>query len=757
MKTYEIHISGRVQGVGFRPFVYNLAHEYGIQGFVSNDESGVIIMAQGDDIADFYQAVLGRKPGSAEIVSSSICETIENDRYGEFVIRPTAENIVVDIPLTPDFAICANCTEEMLDPENRRYFYPFTTCTQCGPRYSVTRKFPFERENTAIKVFEMCPACRKEYTDHKDVRFHSQTNTCPKCGIAIRLKDNNHHFLEASNPELFEKMAEVLAEGKIIACKNTAGYLLLCDATSYDAVARLRQRKNRPTKPFAVLFRNLEQMRTYIEVSGVQEEKFLSAESPVIVSKVQNKGDLALEQISPGMNTVGAMYPYSGTLKLIAETFRKPMIATSGNLHGAPVCASTEDSEYALAEVADFFLHNTLSVEHAQDDSVVKYSPQYSQKVIFRRARGLAPNYLFSDELRNRNPEGEKILCLGGDLKNTFAIVPNNHVYISEYIGDLANFDTYRRFEKTIHSYQEIFSFVPEIVIKDLHPKYYNQEVVQEFPETKVFGVQHHIAHFSAILGEKKLWNRHKVLGIVWDGVGYGAENEIWGGEIFGYRNGNIRRMAHLEEFSWILGDKMSVSPKISALCVSGADTGLREFFDDNEWKIATSQILRTDLKTTSMGRLFDAVAFVLGFRREMSFEGEASMWLEKTAQEAMDNGSVKRDYLQDVGFINLPVRHLFRKIMDESETGVPPGVIALNFHYTLITSIRKMAGEFFEKDDEKHLAFSGGVWQNTLLMDLAIEILGREFILNFHEELSPNDENISFGQLNYYLNILKH
>ena len=793
MISYEIHISGRVQGVGFRPFIFNLAEEFQLKGYVSNDELGVIIVCQGENSETFFKEIHHRKPKSSEIIFSEIKEIETAEIFENFFIKPTEKNIVVDIPLTPDFATCESCETELFDEKNPRYFYPFITCTQCGPRYSITKKFPFERENTSIEVFKMCPNCLAEYKNPDDVRFHSQTNSCPNCGIQIWLKDNLGNEFKGSNKEIFEKLAEELSIGKIIALKNTAGYLLMCDATNSEAVSGLRKRKRRPTKPFAVLFSGISIMQEYLEISELQIQHFKSSESPIIVTKIKNKKDLAIDGISPNMNTIGAMFPYSGTLKLISKTFGKPLIATSGNFHGLPICSTAEEAEQILGKIADFFLHNTLEIQHPQDDSVIKFSSKHQQKLVFRRSRGFAPNYFFAEELSELNKEKNKILCLGGDLKNTFAVVPNNHVYISEYIGDLANFETYERFENTVKSYQKIFNFEPEIILKDLHPKYENQNIISRFEKksaqsaksTRVEKIQHHKAHFASILGEKKLWKSEKVLGVVWDGIGFGTSTEIWGGEFFLFENKRIKRVGQLENFAWILGDKMSKTPKISALSILFDNDEkshevatinsigqspmsneaeiceapkvrnqnyLKQFFDENEWKIYTNLINKSEVKTSSMGRFFDAVSFVLGFEKPIFFEGESAMWLEKISQEAFENNIKIIDYLEEEKFENIPTKKLFSRILKEKMSGKNAGEIGLNFHYTLIKAIEKIA----EKNNVKELAFSGGVWQNALLVDLAIDVLGEKFTLHFHEKLSPNDENISFGQLNYYLNYLK-
>nr|MBP6760005.1 carbamoyltransferase HypF [Flavobacterium sp.] len=541
---------------------------------------------------------------------------------------------------------------------------------------------------------------------------------------------------------------------KIIALKNTAGYLLICDATNEEAVKELRVRKRRPTKPFAVLFKNVQVIGNYLNLNDLEKATLSSAEAPIVILPIKNALDLAVDQIAPNLETIGAMLPNSGTLKLLMENFNKPIIATSGNFHGSPICSSEKESVKKLSKVADFFLHNSLTVLHPQDDSVVKFTEEYAQKIILRRSRGFAPNVLDFEKPESR----EKILCHGSDLKNTIALLPNNNCYVSEYIGDLENYDTYLRFEKTIENYTRIFSFEPEVILFDAHPRYVSSRFAESFvhPENPVHfqKIQHHKAHFAAILGEKNLWkSKDKILGIVWDGIGFGEEDKIWGGEFFEYQDNKMHRIGHLDYYPWILGDKMSKNPKISALSISQTNLVFKEYFNANEWNIYSKALKNPTLETSSMGRFFDAVGFVLGFTKPIYFEGEAALFLEKIAQKwyaCHKNHFV--DYLENENLSNniIPTKLLFDKIIASRQKGIQPGKIALNFHYTLIKCIEKIA-----TNHKIHtLAFSGGVFQNALLVDLILKFLSKNFEVHLHENFSPNDENISFGQLNYYLNI---
>jgi len=755
-KSVEIIISGRVQGVGFRPFVYNLAKKHNLKGFVTNVEKGVLIRALADEtvLEGFYDQILTQKPRSSEIIAAQKTEFISTEIFDDFVIKPTAPNLLIDIPLTPDFAICESCSNEILDAENPRYYYPFTTCTQCGPRYSITKKFPFERINNSIDEFTMCESCSQEYKNSDDIRFHSQTNSCPNCGITLKFTTNSGEIISESNTEIFKIIAEKLALGNIIALKNTAGYLLICDATNEAAVKELRVRKRRPTKPFAGLFKNTSTISNYLKLNNLEQSTLSSAEAPIVILPIKNALDLAVNQIAPNLKTIGAMIPNSGTLQLVMANFDKPIIATSANFHGSPIASSEKEVTKTLKEIADYFLHNSLKVLHPQDDSVMQFSEKYAKKIVLRRSRGFAPNVL-----NFKIPEcNEKILCFGSDLKNTITILPNSNCYTSEYIGDLENYDTYLRYEKTIENYHKIFDFEPEIVLFDAHPKYISSQLAESIvhPENEIqyHKIQHHKAHFAAILGEKNLWiTKGKILGVVWDGIGYGDDDQIWGGEFFEYQNKAMNRLGHLDYYPWVLGDKMSKNPKISALSISDSNPLFRNHFDDNEWAIYTKTIQNPRVNTSSMGRLFDAVGFVLGFHQPIYFEGEAAIYLEKLAQEYYSTSENKLvDYLENSDLVDncITTKLLFETILIHQQNGIQAGEIAANFHYTLIKCIEKVAST----NKIRTLAFSGGVFQNSVLVDMIYEFLSNNFEVHLHENFSSNDENISFGQLNYYLNI---
>lgn len=745
-----------MQGVGFRPFVYNLATKFNLKGYVSNCEFGVVIIVQENEktVTDFFNEIKRKHPKNARINEILLSEVFIEEQFDLFFIKPTDKNISINSPLTPDFAICKNCKEEVLDPDNRRYYYPFISCTSCGPRYAITEKFPFERENTSMNEFKMCEVCEEEYANPDDIRFHSQTNSCPNCGVKISFTDNNDVIISGTNKEIFETISKKLHEGKIIAVKNTSGYLLLCDATNPETVQELRNRKKRLTKPFAVLFPDIKQIENYLFCHRTEKNLLKSTQAPIVILTIKKQIDLAIDKIAPNMKTIGAMLPNSGILHLITNLFQKPLIATSGNFNGSSIFSDQIEAIKTLNPIADYYLHHDLEIINSQDDSVIKFSRKNKQKIVLRHARGFAPNIDFSF-LENTS---EKLLCLGATLKNTITITPNNQIYTSEYIGDLLNFDTYNRFEKKIENYQHFFDFAPKKVVCDQHPNYENNKVIAAFTARdktiETIKIQHHEAHFSAILSEKKLWKKSKILGVVWDGSGFGSSIEIFGGEFYEYDHNIITRIGHLDYFSWILGDQMAKNPKMAALSISKNSTYFQSFFNKNELKIYSKHIKESSIKTSSMGRLIDAVAFTLGFKNTILFEAEAGMYLENLAQQAFNRSELKlKDYLKDEKITDIiPTKKLLLQVAKEVQNNKELEIIALNFHFTLVKCIEKIA--FFSKS--KEIAFSGGVFQNAVLIDLIIDHLKPKYKLHFHEILSPNDENISFGQLNHYLHLKK-
>jgi len=748
LKTYRISISGQVQGVGFRPYVYTLAQEFKLLGTVSNNEEGVLIFVTGSAISiqDFYKKLVAIPPLVSKIQQHSILE-VELIPYIDFQIISSKKEAQLNLPLTPDFAICNDCKKEIKNPENHRYNYPFITCVNCGPRYAITQTFPFERNHTSINEFPMCEECNTEYTNPTDRRFHSQTNTCSTCGIQLELKTPEGITLEIPSVELFKKLAQLLAEEKIIAIKNTSGYLLCCNAENSTVIQKLRTKKNRPNKPFAILYPSLEILKNDVVLNESQLKSLTSTERPINIISLNNyKGEIALNEIAPGLNQLGVMLPYTGILQLLANELESPIVATSGNIHGSPIISHNEDAFKKLKNVADYFLTHNLKIEHPQDDSVVKFSSKFQQEVLFRRSRGYAPNF-FNAEIIST----EKIMAMGAHLKSSIAFYPNEYEYISQYLGNLDSFDVYNRFVKTTESFIDIFELQPAIILVDKHPLYQSTQYGKELAEktsAKLIEIQHHKAHFAAILGEHNMFDK-KVLGVVFDGTGYGDDSNIWGGEFFNYEKNTIERIVQIENFEWLLGDKMSKEPRVSlfALATEEMNSVLKEKFTSTQLKSYQYLKQQNKLKTSSVGRLFDAVASLLNITDYNSYEGEAAILLENSIS-TYDLNTCKR-YLNSTEK-GISATEIIHNIYMDLQIGETKENCIINFLYTLASSIIAVA----KSNNYSHIACSGGVFQNTTLVDMLIELTPKEIKLYFHKDLSPNDENICFGQLMYYLHI---
>ncbi|MFH4964051.1 carbamoyltransferase HypF [Gaetbulibacter sp. M235] len=749
LKTYKILISGQVQGVGFRPYVYNLANEFSLKGSVSNDENGVIILVQGSkqSINNFCDKLIKFPPPVSKIKNHSVYQ-IQHIEFDTFKIAPSKKVAQLDLLLTPDFAICDDCKQEIKDINNKRFNYPFTTCVNCGPRWAITETFPFERSNTSVDDFVMCEECQEEYENPSNRRFHSQTNTCSTCGINFNLTDNQGQVLNLEKREFFKKNAQFLSEGKIIAIKNTSGFLLCCNAENGDVVKKLRLKKQRPNKPFAVLYPSINSLKSELKINAEQEKSLTSVERPInIINLNDYKGNIALNEVTPGLKQLGVMLPYSGILQLLANELKFPIVATSGNIHGSPIISEFEDALLKLNKVADYFLNHNLRIVHPQDDSVVKFSNKFNVEVLFRRSRGFAPN-LFDTSIKS----DKKIMALGAHLKSTIAYVPNSYVYLSQYLGNLDNYDVYNRFTHVVQNFIDVFEKLPEVLLVDSHLGYqstiYGDELSKE-NHFELHKIQHHKAHFASVLAEHNLFDINEpVLGVIWDGTGYGDDKQIWGGEFFEYSSNNIERITHFEYFDWLAGDKMSKEPKLSLFSLSSSEMEktLNDKFKEHEILIYQKLKSKNKLKTSSVGRLFDAVASLLDICDYNTYEGEAAILLENYITNY--NLSDCYSYCKVVKNGTIPTKELIWNLFLDYKKGNSMERVIVNFFYTLSTIIFQIAQNY----NFKHIAFSGGVFQNTTLIDMIKEIGEMEYKLYFNINLAPNDENISFGQIMYYL-----
>lgn len=747
MKAYHVHIEGQVQGVGFRPYVYRLAGELGLKGWVSNGTDGVHIEIEGEEraVKMFAQAVVRNAPPSARITRHVAFE-IPVRNCSEFIIKPSQEEGMPNLLVTPDLAMCDDCKKEILDSADRRNHYAFATCTNCGPRYSIITSVPYDRVNTSMRPFGMCEACYEEYESPVNRRFFSQTNSCPACAITLSLCDRSGKVITQDTTEVVKSTIQQLKRGRIIAAKAIGGYLLLCDARNKNAIETLRTRKHRPHKPLALLYASVEAVRADALVSSDEEETLNSEVAPIVLLRAKPNAGIVLQAVAPQLNEVGVMLPSTPLLYLIARAFGAPLVATSGNESGSPIFYEDGKAFEYLGNIADYFITNNREILVPQDDSVVRFTAD-DRKIVLRRSRGLAPTFL----PHPFKSQPASWLAMGGDLKSAFAWLHQHNVYASQYLGDLENFETQQSFAHTLRHWEQLLQSQPQQIIIDRHPNYFSSNLGKKLGlqnDVPVVAVQHHQAHFASVLAENDLLeNTEPVLGVIWDGTGWGDDGNNWGGEFFVFENNRMERVAHLDYFQNILGDKMAKEPRLSALSlcknIGGAEALLRSKFTAPEWALYNKMLAQSHcIRTSSIGRLFDGVACLLGLCDRASYEGEAALYLEALASKAIEENELPR--ARWMGGKDLSLQAATSRLIDEIRFGTPKEVIAYHFHKSLVNWVAKVAS----RQNIKRLAFSGGVFQNALLVHLLQRQLGDRYELYFHQQLSPNDEGLAVGQL---------
>lgn len=757
MFTYHIHIGGLVQGVGFRPYVYRLAKKMGLNGWVSNSKDGLHIECNADEkkVQLFYNEILHSPPSNAIITIHTISK-VHPKSFSSFAVNVIDTGNKPNLLLTPDFALCNNCLAEIMDKNNKRFGYPFTTCLQCGPRYSIITELPYERHNTTMAGFNMCSECKQEYGDVQSIRHYSQTNTCKACAIVMSMYDVNSNLQSKDVTVILKKIEEYFKEGAIIAVKGIGGYLLLCDATNETTVRLLRQRKHRLAKPFAVLYNTIEKAKDDVIISAEEEAMLKDKAAPILLcrQKAILKSGICTHVIAPGLDKIGVMLPNSPLLHLISLP-GKPLIATSANISGSPIIYRDEEAMEILPGIADYIVSYNREIVMPQDDSVMQLT-ETGKKIILRRSRGLAPNYFINPF----NPVTESVLAMGAELKSAFALHSGQNLFISQYLGNQENLPSQTAFTHTVNHFLKLMQTKPAVLLADAHPGYFVTQQAKEWAMIEnipLVNIQHHKAHFAAVLTENELQHTTTpVLGVVWDGTGYGDDKQIWGGEFFIFENGVMQRVAHLEYFPQLLGDKMSREPRLSALSIlkflPSKQIFLQPNFTASEWQYYQQLIKQPpELVTSSMGRFLDAVAALLGICQVNSYEGEAVMKMETLARSFKD--PVLEGYPLVLKNHRLDFSIFLQEMMLDIEDKKPVPYIAKKVFYSLALSIKRVS-DFFAME---HIALSGGVFQNALLVDMLVNLFKNDKKLYFHQKLSPNDECIGFGQLAYYHSIIKN
>ncbi|MFZ4059228.1 MAG: carbamoyltransferase HypF, partial [Ferruginibacter sp.] len=609
--------------------------------------------------------------------------------------------------------------------------------------------------NTAMENFPMCPECTTEYNDPANRRHYAQTNSCAACGIQMKLFAADKTLLSSIDNDIMQIVVNALNAGEIVAIKGIGGYLLMADAANEKAIQLLRSRKHRPTKPFAVMFPSIQLIEKEFELTETASKLLQSTVAPIVLlsKKANSNTTISTHAIAPGLSKIGVMLPYAPLFEWLLSVLNKPVIATSGNISEASIVYDDQLALSHLTEIADKVLTHNRPIVIPQDDSVVQFSKQTQTNIILRRSRGMAPSYF------NYSTQPHQVLLsTGALLKSTCALAFNGNVYVSQYLGNTDSYEAQLSYEQTIQHWLQLFQVQPTVLIADKHPGYFAHQFAQSMADTlhlPLFLVQHHKAHFAAVLAENHLLDTpQKVLGIIWDGVGLGDDGQIWGGEFFIYENNAMNRVGQVDYFPVLLGDKMAKEPRIAALSITNkfnqAKQILQSQFTETEWANYQKIVQQNNhLQCSSMGRLFDAVAALLQLKSKQSYEGEAAMLLEEAAlQYFQTNGWVMEESYFTTASIqcNVPVAHLIAGILLDIEKQRSAPFIAAKFHYSLVHLIRIISKQL----KVHYIAFSGGVFQNSVLVDWCTLLLSQNHTLFFHKDLSPNDENIAFGQLVY-------
>jgi hydrogenase maturation protein HypF len=773
-RRLAIAVLGVVQGVGFRPFVYNLARAKGLHGCVLNQADMVRVEVQGDPamLDEFVESLRSAHPPQAQIDEIEIREVpCEKNAAATFEIRSSVSTSAPRPTIPADLATCEQCLAEIRNPVERRYHYPFTNCTNCGPRWSIIEQLPYDRPRTSMADFLMCPQCKAEYENPADRRFHAQPIACPKCGPHLELLDGASNYL-ARGEEAISLAAAMVLESCVIAIKGLGGFQLAVDATSANAVARLRERKHRPDRPFALMISTLDEVRQYCEVSEEEAQMLGSHRAPIVLLKKLRylaasdvkKYPVIVEDVAPGNPYLGVMLPYTPLHYLLMEAVGRPIVCTSGNLSEDPMAISNEDAIARLGSIADVFLTHNRPIVRPVDDSIVRLGPVGFQ--VMRRARGFAPLPI---HLKISAPT---ILAVGGHLKNTVALclgsrVRETHqevndsvrcthptVIMSPHIGDLDNLLSVQVFQRAIADLVDFFAVTPDVVACDLHPDYASTREAESLADkwaVPLVRVQHHHAHVAAAMAEHAL--EGPVLGLAWDGTGYGSDGTIWGGEALRCEGAAFTRVSHLRTFSLPGGDQAMHEPRRSALGllheILGEEAGrfAAIWFKAHE-SAALMRMLARGIncpRTSSLGRLFDAVAALCGLPTVISFEGQAAMDLEFLADKSEQSAYPIPLHYDEKQILIADWEPMIRVILADLVRKLPVGVIIARFH----NALAEMALNIAQTIKLDKIVLSGGCFQNAYLSEQVYNRLHKAgFSVYLHKETPPGDGGIALGQI---------
>ncbi|WP_334109608.1 carbamoyltransferase HypF [Thermodesulfitimonas autotrophica] len=741
----RIRIKGIVQGVGFRPFVYNTATALGLCGFVLNDARGVLVEAEGEPgkVQELLERITQQPPRLARIVHVEH-EELAPVGYPRFEIAFSAEGAEKEALVPPDVALCPDCARESFDPRDRHYLYPFTNCTNCGPRFTIVIAVPYDRDKTSMAGFAMCPDCAREYHDPTNRRFHAQPVACPACGPQVELRDAEGNLVPG---DWRENCWRALAEGKIVALKSLGGFHLCCDAFNRQALRALRQRKGRSHKPFAVMCRDIATARRYCFVSEAEEELLRSLQAPIVILRRRPDAPLP-EELAPGLKTLGVMLPYTPLHLLLFDGPFALLVMTSGNYSELPLCKDNERVYQELGGIADCFLLHNRPIVNRCDDSLAAVVGGEVQ--LYRRSRGYVPR-----PVRVPTGEGPVVLGIGGEMKNTFCLLKKGEAFLSQHIGELDSLEGEENLFASIVNFQRLLGVEPEVVGYDLHPGYRSSRIAESIPARVRVGVQHHHAHLAACLAENEV--TAPAIGIILDGTGYGEDGNLWGFEILSGDYAAFKRHFHLAYAPLPGGEqgirqpwRMAVSYLLTFLGDEGIGAAAALFGGKGRELEVVEYLVRKRFNSPlacGCGRLFDAVAALLGICREATYEGQAAVELGETVLAPEEGGAISPYPFAFEGEVISPAG-ILTGVLADLRQGAARELIATRFHNTVLAMVLEAARKVREATGLIHVALSGGTWQNRYLFERGKELLTREgFTVFCHRQVPPNDGGLSLGQ----------
>lgn len=742
---YLLKIYGLVQGVGFRPYVYKRANELNIKGWVNNCDSCVVIDAEGtkEEIKNFFIKVVKKPPKLAKIQKTEAGK-MKFKGYKAFEIKKSKYANTKLKFILPDIATCPKCVEDIFNKKSKRYRYAFTNCTECGPRYSIIKSLPYDRCNTTMGAFKMCDTCDMEYKDPETRRFHAQPTCCLECGPKLKIVNNKREKVLCKDE--IKMSAELLKKGKILGIKGIGGFHIVCSALNEKSIIEIRNRKMREYKPLALMMKDIFEVKKYCLVSKKEEELLKSNKRPIVLLKKKNKTNLPFV-IAPNVDTYGVMLPYTPLHYLLFSEGVPPLIMTSGNVSGRPIEYTNEGAIKSICKIVDYFLLNNRDIATPIDDSVVKVIKE--KEIVSRMGRGYAP-YSCYKNIKN------KILACGSEMKNTFAISQDGFVNMSQYFGDLKELDSYREYKKAINNFKNIFEFKPKVIALDMHPNYMSTIYGNNLSGIKI-RVQHHHAHMASCMLEHNI--KDKVIGVIYDGTGLGNDGMIWGGEFLVGNRKEFKRIGHFK-YTKIQG-KDSASKDIWKVAISYlqdlSDKKLKNkglYRIENFVRKDTKNIcyaLENNLncyKTSSLGRLYDAIASILGITKKATYDGQGAIELEGITIE-----KVKKIYDYSILYENnvyvIDPSNMIKGILEDIEKGVKNSIISSKFHNTIVDITVSMVCKVRYKFKINKVVLSGGVFENKyILKRIYLRLMDKGFLVFFNEKIPINDSGISFGQI---------